>query len=221
MVANGAASLILNAGTPDIAAIGKNGADLAVEFADGSHLSIQEFFVGDDEGDYPTLSTADGKMVASGLLAPEAGPPADNATEEGYPSRGAGDTGDEDAGSLFGDGAADWLQPLLLTGAGLASMTLFESGGTSGGRTSRGASAAAEAPIEEEDIEALIGAEAEAIPLADLDAAAEAEDEGAVEPDVGPDTGIILGDSVPMDIAANDADLLGSLVSDLTPEVDQ
>ncbi|WP_243263353.1 hypothetical protein [Sulfitobacter dubius] len=117
------ADISLAQGTPAIVASDKLGSDLALSFADGKTLLVQDFFVIGEEGDFSRLLLPDGEAFVTGLMGPEPTYSTDGDVAE-HTVHDA-----EDAAALqaeqpgvqesAGEGM-DWSSPLLLAGTGLS-----------------------------------------------------------------------------------------------------
>lgn len=175
---DGSTNVHLSAGVPSISGREKLGADLKIDFESGDSLLVEDFFVSDDQGDFSRLLSATDDLLASGLQAPEPALQADEDVTEVYPAgeRGSSEqtaADDADAGGLFavdggGDAGADWFDPFVMTGAGLASgLSLFdfEGGQHSDAGASAGQSTEAEADLDDESIADLLGVEDAVIDL--------------------------------------------------------
>lgn len=198
---NGAASIISS---------DKIGSDLALTFADGTTLRVQDFFVIGENGNFSRLLLPGGEAFVTGLMGPEpAYPDGDAATVQAAQDSGTQDaSGDNDnAGQDDGLGQSlDWSDPLLLAGAGLSlgsGVDFLSSGGSD------------PAPVtarEEEDdlaqiIDALAGGESEVLDPAEYDADVEVQ---VPEVETGDASEDLAGEAVDPDDAPVDATFVGA-----------
>lgn len=122
----------------------KSGADLAVHFADGPSVFIEDFFVVGPEGTFSSLLDHDESVLVSGLQVPEPVQTQGTGATEVFPQFSEGDVAPSDALGADGDGrfsvsegGSDFMT--LLTGTGLASGAglLSEGGGLAVGDASQ------------------------------------------------------------------------------------
>lgn len=132
-----ATDIALGRSAPGIANYSKIGPDLELSFSDGQSLYVENFFVLGPQGEYSQLLATDGSVSVTGLMAPEPEPKETILSEQtigtGDPMiamDASGAEAREGNKTSFGDSApnegvadadADWANPLLLTGVGLAS----------------------------------------------------------------------------------------------------
>lgn len=165
---NGSTDVHLSHGAPSISGREKLGADLKIDFESGDSLLVEDFFVTGGQGDFSRLLSDTDDLLASGLQAPEPELPDAREVREVFPVGDQGSSGQatvtdpEVAGGDQADDAdgADWFDPLVMTGAGLASggaLFEFDSGQQSEPGASSGQSAEADAGFDDESIAALVG----------------------------------------------------------------
>ncbi|ETX28845.1 hypothetical protein [Roseivivax isoporae] len=179
LMLNAATTLTLPETTPPISETLKVGADLRMSFEDGRQLYVENFFSIDEQGNFSTLQTADGRTAVSGLSAPEPAASdlsgAADLSGDAVPTAAAA-ASDGDAGGLVaedaggGGDAQGWSSTATLAGLGLVSgfgstsLLTSDGGGGDGGETgaptpapdAATAVAAGAAPDLGDDVDALL-----------------------------------------------------------------